>query len=94
MPYARKSDPQTSHDAARSVGNITQTQSYILRALKRPRSDEQLLEAYRAMKHAPKASDSGIRSRRAELARMGLIKEVGLARTEAGRQTRIWKVNA
>lgn len=91
MAHARKTDPQTSHDAGASVRNVTKTQEYILKALKRPRSDEELLEAYRAQKMAPMASDPGIRTRRKELVDMGLVKAVGVGLTKSNRKTTIWK---
>lgn len=75
---ARKTDPQTSHDAAKSVKDITLTQFYVLKALSRPRTDLELVEAYRNTKGAPLASESGIRSRRAELVRAGKVIDTGV----------------
>jgi hypothetical protein len=77
MANARKTDPKTSHDAADSVKDITKTQEYVLKALKRPRNDTQLIEAYRSLKTAPRASESGIRSRRSELVGAGLVVDSG-----------------
>jgi hypothetical protein len=94
MPHARKTDPHTSHEAAASVENITETQKFILKALVRPRTDGQLIEAYRKFKFAPQASESGIRSRRAELARDGLVEVVGEVRLPSGRRSRVWKAVA
>ena len=92
MPYARKTDPQTSHDAARSVGNITPTQKYILKVLERPRTDMELVEAYRNLKLAPRASESGIRSRRAELVNRGLVVDSGgRVKLPSGRWATIWR---
>jgi hypothetical protein len=93
MPFARKSDPTTSHEAAASVTDVTATQQAILKVLARPRTDEELIQAYRRMKNAPFASDSGIRSRRSELAAKGLLAIVGESRTQSGRKTRIWQVS-
>jgi hypothetical protein len=88
---ARRSDPVTSHDAAESVDNITATQNYILRCLRRPRVDVELVNAYRAYKTAPRASESGIRSRRAELVDRGLVIDTGKrVRLDSGRYAIVW----
>ena len=92
MAKARATDPQTSHDAADSVREVTATQEYVLKALRRPRNDTQLIEAYRAFKKAPMASESGIRSRRAELVKRGLIEDSGnKVRLDSGRNSIVWK---
>ena len=94
MPRARNTDPKTSHTAAESVTNLTQTQATILRVLKRPRTDTQLIEAYRKLKRAPLASESGIRSRRAELVDKGLVVDSGTrALTPFNRQSIVWAAN-
>ncbi len=92
MARARNTDPATSHDAAASVENITKTQLYILRALGRPRTDPEMIEAYRKYKFAPAASESGLRSRREELARLNLVAVVGEKPLASGRTGRIWAV--
>jgi hypothetical protein len=95
MPRARNTDPQTSHDAAASVDDVTLTQAFVLRALKRPRTDPQLIEAYRKLKHAPRASESGIRTRRAELVDRGLVVDSGLRSvTPFGRKAIVWAASA
>lgn len=96
MARARATDPHTSHEAADSVKDVTATQDYVLKALRRPRNDTQLIEAYRAFKKAPFASESGIRSRRAELVKRGLIEDTGnRVRLPSGRNSIVWKsVNA
>lgn len=91
MAKARATDPQTSHDAAESVDRVTETQEYILRALRRPRADVELVEAYRNFKRAPRASESGIRSRRAELVDRGLVVDTGRrVRLDSGRYAIVW----
>jgi hypothetical protein len=91
MPNARKTDPHTSHDAARSVDHITDTQLYILQALSRPRTDIQLVEAYSKLVKAPNASESGIRSRRAELVRKGKVVDSGIRQVlPSGRMAIVW----
>jgi len=95
MPRARATDPQTSHDASDSVRHVTETQAFILRVLrKRPRTDSQLIEAYRNYKQAPLASDSGIRSRRAELVRSGQVADTGIKlMLPSGRNSIVWGVS-
>ena len=91
MVKARVSDPVTSHDAAESVDRVTETQENVLKALRRPRVDVELVEAYRAFKRAPRASKSGIRSRRAELVDRGLVVDTGRrVRLESGRFAIVW----
>ena len=96
MAGARITDPQTSHDAAESVQNISATQSAILSILTFAMTDERLVDAYYSMVGvggAPNASPSGIRSRRAELAKRGLIKDTGdRERLSSGRQAILWQV--
>jgi len=93
MPYARITDPQTSHEAAASVLNLSATKQAILDLLKFPATDEELVNRYQSlarMGQAPTASPSGIRSRRAELVRLGLVKEVGFAKSASGRKATVW----
>jgi hypothetical protein len=93
MARARVTDPETSHEAAESVDRVTETQEYILRALRRPRADVELVEAYRSFKRAPRASESGIRSRRAELVDRGLVVDTGRrVRLDSGRYAIVWGV--
>ena len=88
---ARNFDPKTSHDAAASVDNITATQEYVLKALRKPRADVELVEVYRRFKTSPRASESGIRSRRAELVDRGLVVDTGKrVRLESGRFAIVW----
>jgi hypothetical protein len=88
---ARRTDPTTSHLAAESVDNVTKTQEYVLRCLKRPRNDVELVSAYRAYKTAPMASESGIRTRRAELVDRGLVVDTGRrVKLSSGRYAIVW----
>lgn len=94
MPNARKSDPYTSHEAADSVVEVTDTQLAIYKLLKKPMSDQDLVSAYRnlvASNRAPRASESGIRSRRAELVHLDLIKAFGESKTWSGRKCLVWR---
>jgi len=97
IPRARNTDPATSHDAAASVGEVTETQAIILMLLREtPMCDEKLIEQYRLGEKLwgyPHKSESGIRSRRAELVRKGLVETVGLQeRMSTGRFAFIWQV--
>lgn len=92
MAHARRTDPTTSHEAAASVSNITLTQEFILKALVRPATDVALVERYQSLKRAPRASESGIRSRRAELVNRGLVRDSGLRTIlPSGRKAVLWE---
>ena len=96
MAHARTTDPWTSHEAAESVKNVTKTQTIILGILTLPQTDEQLVESYQAMHRnypeiVPKASASGIRSRRAELFQRELVVPVGYSFTESNRKAIVWE---
>jgi hypothetical protein len=93
MPNVRATDPLTSVEAAGSVVRVSETQQVILGLLRKPMTDEQLIEAYRwraRQRLAPNASESGIRSRRSELARLGLVQVVGDSVTQFGRRALVW----
>lgn len=95
MPHARTTDPRTSHEAAKSVKNLTLTQQGILKLLATPMTDEELLLRYELRSRAgmvPMASESGIRSRRHELTERGLIHAVGESRTRFGRTAIVWGI--
>ena len=92
MPHARYTDPSTSHAAASSVQNITETQQAILQLLTlHPMTDQELVPWYQNQLIAPRASESGIRSRRAELVEQGLVKDTGARKKlESGRSAVVW----
>lgn len=96
--HARRTDPQHSHDAARSVVNLGRTREAILDILRRlgPLSDEGIADRYELdMLHGrfEPCSPSGLRSRRSELVRMGFVCDSGLTgKTAAGRACTIWKL--
>lgn len=95
MAYARITDPQTSHDAADSVENISATQSAILLILEFAKTDQDLVDVYYSMCSAglcPNASPSGIRSRRAELVKRGLVVDSGRReKLTSGRHAILWQ---
>ena len=96
MARARTTDPVTSHEAAESVKNVTPTQILILSLLEIPQTDEELVTNYNNLRKAhpdivPRASASGIRSRRAELFQMERVVPVGYAMTESNRRAIVWE---
>lgn len=93
MPHARTLDPSTSHQAAASVRNISTTHEAILKALRSPMSDQSLVNMIQHIHGRTFASESGIRSRRAELVELGLVKDTGVrVRLASGRAAIIWSV--
>lgn len=91
---ARRTDPETSHQAAASVDNISDTQKVIHHLLRTPMTDVELVEAfYKAVnRNVLWASESGIRSRRAELVEKGLVADSGQRQKLAsGRYAIVWK---
>jgi hypothetical protein len=93
MANTRMADPETSHEAAESVTNITPTRQHILKALSKPRTDSEMIQVYRTLETSPRASDSGLRSRRSELVEMGLVRDSGKrVRLDSGRYSVVWEV--
>jgi hypothetical protein len=69
MPHARTTDPITSHLAAEAISNgaVNKTQTLILGLLaNEPKADYQLVREFQDL-YPNIASESGIRTRRAEL---------------------------
>ncbi len=94
MPFARGTDPQTSHDAANSIADVTPLQERILQCFDTygAMADEELIRQYKRTYgiHWP-AADSSIRSRRKELVDKGkLLPTFSRAMTNAGRQSIVW----
>lgn len=95
---ARNTDPEESHDAAASVTNLTEKQEALLACLREanwPLSDPEIADYYRdtsiEMGHPPQ-SESGLRTRRSELVRKGLVEAAGTTTLITGRQAKQWKV--
>lgn len=91
---ARGSDPDTSHEAARSIDRLNTRRLEVLRVLDRPMTDMRLVAAYAEQTfgevptvHAQ--SQSGIRSRRSELVQLGLVAHVDTIRI-GSRRHRVW----
>jgi hypothetical protein len=93
--HARSTDRQESHDAARSVGNVTKVKGWILELLAAPMHDEELVRQFNRRHGSYVATAQSIRSRRAELVKAGLVVDTGdKATTSAKRKTTIWKAAA
>jgi len=90
--FARKSDGRNSHAAAASVVNLGPVRDRIMDVLScyGPMTDERIWETFSLWINAPKVSPSGLRSRRAELVKMKLVREVGTGKTKAGRNCSVW----
>jgi len=99
-PRSRRTDPETSKAAgvAHTPDKVRPTQARVLAGLRvlGPSIDKQLVEYVQAwerdmgMQHTQ--SESGIRSRRAELVRMGKIRWTGRHETVDGYRQRVWEV--
>jgi hypothetical protein len=94
--FARRSDPQTSHAAAKSVSltNLGKTKNLILAILREcgPMRDEQIIVEFRKREGSGKiASDAGIRSRRAWLVDHGFVTSWSMGKTSSGRACQIWR---
>lgn len=90
---ARSTDPQTSWDAARSISSarLRASQVYVLTLFKElgPMTDESLLECAERGVQSP----SGLRTRRAELVELGLLRDSERrARLRSGRWAIVWEV--
>jgi len=96
MPNTRVTDPSTSFEAAASITpeSLSATKKWILKFLNdRPRTDESLILAFRRLADV-RVSESGIRSRRAELVELGLVKDSGLRqKLTSGRNAIVWESN-
>lgn len=91
--HARWADPDTSHEAAASVTAITATRRAILDVLETfgPCTDEEIATFYRG----PRASPSGLRTRRAELVRGGHVYDTGHRGVlQSGRRAVVWGLTA
>jgi hypothetical protein len=93
MPHARTTDPETSHEAAQSVTNITPLKQEILQRLMTPMTDADLIQVIRTGSRLL-VTESGVRSRRAELVQAGLVKDTGArVKLATGRSAIVWTTN-
>lgn len=94
---ARRSDPETSWEAARSVTHIRESQQEILDLFRfrgTGMTDEEVALLYHDVvcKSGPRCqSPSGLRTRRAELVAQGLLRDTGdRRRGSTGRRMIVW----
>ena len=90
-PVARRTDPATSHEAAWSIGDLSELQARVLALLNRLQdaTDEGLVAAYEA-DYGP-VSPSTVRTRRRELQDIGAIVVVGRSHTRGGRPCQVFR---
>jgi hypothetical protein len=101
MPaYARRTDPETSHAAAASIGedSLRASQAAVLAVLRThgPLVDVELDEMYDQMRidgwPIPEQSPSGLRTRRRELVDLGFVIDTGeRGMLESGRRAILWR---
>jgi hypothetical protein len=95
--HARRTDPVTSHEAAASVSKkMRANQRAVLTVLARigPSTDIDLVDQYDRLARKldlPRQAGSGIRTRRDELRRQGLVVDTGTkAILPSGRRAIVW----
>jgi len=91
--HARRSDPETSHQAAASVKRMRESQMFILGLFRRHGGmvDDELIVVASGVLAGRKMSVSGIRTRRSELVRLGMVRDTGKRRRlESGRLSIVW----
>lgn len=96
VAHARTTDPSTSHEAAESITSdrISEVQKRIINVFDElgPMADESLVACYDPYDRHP-ATDASIRSRRAELVRLGKVVASGeFGTTPRGRRCIIWRL--
>ena len=91
-PRSRSTDPTTSHAAAASVGNLTDTKRRILDLVSAdPSTDFEIRTLWDAAGY-PTISDSGLRTRRSELVSDGFLVDSGATRVgPTGRLYVVWR---
>jgi len=89
----RATAAKTSQKAAASVQRMTRKRQDVMATFRRfgALTDEQLVSVYSSMDDVTDQSDSGLRTRRNELVRMGLLADTGQTRPiRSGRQAILW----
>ena len=89
----RASDGHTSRKAASSVTNMTKKRQDVMMTFRRygTLTDEQLVSVYGQMGDVADQSESGLRTRRSELVKMGLLCDTGQTRRiRSGRMAVVW----
>jgi len=88
---ARRTDPDTSREAADSLGDLTDLQVRVLNLLDHigAATDEALVDAYTA--RFGQVSPSTVRTRRRELEDVGAVEIVAYGQTKGGRRCRVYQ---
>lgn len=100
MPGARITDPETSHEAAKSLKaeNLSETKRAIVKILTyKNLTDDQIYQLFvqgADQGYWKPASISGVRSRRAELVKEGLLERKSQSKTPFGRACIVWGLAA
>lgn len=94
VAHARATDPETSHAAAASIPSeklrVSQQTILELLRLQGPMDDRTIGDVYN-MLDLPFQSESGLRTRRAELVRLGLVVDTGdRVVLPSGRKAIVW----
>lgn len=93
----RHGDPVESRMAAATIGSERMTAAMlavllVLDSSRVPLTDEGIIAKYVELQMM-RQTDQSIRSRRAQLARLDLVKEAGKTLNDAGNQCRLWKIS-
>jgi hypothetical protein len=94
QPVARRTDPETSHEAAASVEDLTEKRRLVLTLLREigPCTDEWLVFCYPQYFPEHRQSPSGIRTRRRELVDAGFARWTGeKVQGKTNRMMRVWE---
>jgi len=90
--YSRDRDPETSHEAAASISpeTLRQSQTDVLALFRKfgLMSDHKMMPFAAILRQSP----SGLRTRRAELVKLGKLRWSGMYDTINGRKHRMWEV--
>jgi hypothetical protein len=94
--HARRTDPETSHEAAASIPEekLTEAQDAVLRTLKvhGPLWDQQIFVVLAESGY--RISPSGCRTRRSELVALGKVEFAKVYhKLPSGRRSRVWKLS-
>jgi hypothetical protein len=92
----RRTDPDTSREAAESVKRMTENRTAVLNLFRQrgEMTDEEFVSTYLLLSKVtvPEQSESGLRTRRSELVKMGWIEDSGETRVNAtGRNCIVWR---
>jgi Fe2+ or Zn2+ uptake regulation protein len=91
---ARRTDPDTSREAADSLGDLTDLQIRVLNLLDEvgAATDEALVDAYEA--RFGQVSPSTVRTRRRELQDAGAVEVVAYGQTKGGHRCQVYRARA